>query len=197
MDTTTDTASISLLERAFEPDKVDDHTETSNGCRYSDVARGSDVSFVVDQANAIPKIRRFHLTPAPTVPDLKRKGDSDRSEPPLLGTHGFRLVQTNLMGNSEYSAEKSCRSTIHHSRTTGTQRTERQRLADAVYRPCCYDHLQKLDKSPSPPVSLVVGILRRTAHPSRRGQPQEKCHCHVDRMPSRLRLRGGRRHTNA
>ena len=43
MDTTTDTASISLLERAFEPDKVDDHTETSNGCRYSDVARGSDV----------------------------------------------------------------------------------------------------------------------------------------------------------
>jgi hypothetical protein len=38
----------SLLERAFEPDKVDDQTETSNGCRYSDVARGSDVSFVVD-----------------------------------------------------------------------------------------------------------------------------------------------------
>src|SRR6266566_4423934 len=119
--------------------------------------------------------RRFQLTPAPTVPDLKRKGDSDRSEPPLLGTHGFRLVQTDLMGNSEYCAEKSCRSTIHHSRTTGTQRTERQLLADAVYRPCCYDHLQKLDKSPSPPVSLVVGILRRTAHPSRRGQPQEKC----------------------
>src|SRR2546427_7923283 len=30
MDATTDTASISLLERAFEPDKVNDHTETSN-----------------------------------------------------------------------------------------------------------------------------------------------------------------------
>src|SRR4029077_18525230 len=84
--------------------------------------------------------------------------------------------QTDLMGNSEYCAEKSCRSTIHQSRTTGTQRTERQLLADAVYRPCGYDHLQKLDKSPSLPVSLAVGILRRTAHPSRRGQPRENCH---------------------
>jgi hypothetical protein len=34
-----------------------------------------------------------------------------------------------------HCAEKSCRSTIHHSRTTGTQRMERQLLADAVYRP--------------------------------------------------------------
>src|SRR5450759_2590943 len=135
----------------------------------------------------------FQLTPAPTVTDLKRKGDSDRSEPPLLGTHGFRLVQTDLIRNSEYWAEKSCRSTIHHSRTTGTQRTERQLLADAVYRPCGYDHLQKLDKSPSPPVSLLVAILRRTAHPSRRGQPQEN---RPSRISSQLRLRGGRRHTN-
>src|SRR5204862_2363300 len=113
---------------------------------------------------------------APTVPDLKERATSTVREPPLLGTHGFRLVQTDLMGNSEYCAEKSCRSTIHHSRTTGTQRTERQPLADAVYRPCGYDHLRKLDKSPSPPVSLVVGILRGTARPSRRGQPQENSH---------------------
>src|SRR5204863_9316332 len=88
----------------------------------------------------------------------------------------FRLVQTDLMGSSEYCVGKSCRSTIHHSRTTGTRRTERQLLADAVYRPSGYDHLQRLDKSPSPPESLVVSILRRTAHPSRRGQPQENCH---------------------
>src|SRR5437899_12517195 len=107
--------------------------------------------------------------------------------PALLGTHGFRLVQTDLMGNSEYCAEKSCRSTIHHSRTTGTQRTERQLLADAVYRPCGYDHLQKLDKSPSPPVSLVVVILRLTAYPSGRGQPPENCH--LGCISSQLRLR--------
>src|SRR3979411_3534620 len=98
------------------------------------------------------------------------------------------------MGNSEYCAEKSRRSTIHYSRTTGTQRTDRQLLADAVYRPCCYDHLQKLDKSPSPPGSLVLWILRGTADLSRRGQPQENCH--RPGMSSQLSLRGGRRHTN-
>src|SRR5256885_16168195 len=118
-----------------------------------------------------------------------------RSRPPRCTWIPFG--STDLMGNSEYWAEKSCRSTIHHSRTTGTQRTERQVLAGAVYRPCGYDHLQKLDKSPSPPVSLVVGTLQGTARPSRRGQPQEKCHCHVGGMSSQLRLRGGRRHTNA
>src|SRR5438067_13872546 len=105
-----------------------------------------------------------------TVPDPKRKGDFDRAEPPLLGTHGFHLVQMDLMGNSEYYAEKSCRSTIHRSRRTGTQRMERQLLADAAYRPCGYDRLQNLDQSPSPRVSSAVSILRRTAHPSRRGQ---------------------------
>src|SRR5438034_6268094 len=93
-----------------------------------------DRSHKAQTARALAR-RGFFVAPTRPVVMRSRKGDSDRSEPPLLGTHGFRLVQTDLLGNSEYCAEKSCRSTLHHSRTTGTQRTERELRADAVYRP--------------------------------------------------------------
>src|SRR2546423_12018395 len=94
-----------------------------------------------------------------------------RSRPPRCAWIPFG--STDLMGNSEYCAEKSCRSTIHHSRTTGTQRTERQLLADAVYRPCCYDHLQKLDKSPRLQYRLWEGSVVRLPHPPVRGDPRK------------------------
>src|SRR4029077_13366828 len=101
--------------------------------------------------SSLPAVSTFLL---PSLTIRERPSPIVRTRPSSVHMDSV-WFQTDLMGNSEYCAEKSCRSTIHQSLTTATQRTERQLLADAVYRPCGYDHLQKLDKSPSLPVSLA------------------------------------------